>query len=116
VIVSTPFPPASNVAFGVVFGVFIAASVVLVVVVITWAVRRDRAGREAWHRRRTAATGMPDVAGPPPNGALLRNGVPPNGGPPGDGAPPRKGAAPRRPAPEADGPGTRSRPDGPGGR
>ncbi|HUZ08610.1 MAG TPA: hypothetical protein VMU76_00360 [Acidimicrobiales bacterium] len=43
--------PASEVAFGIVFGVFVVAIAVLAVVTVTWAVRRDRPGREAWRRR-----------------------------------------------------------------
>jgi hypothetical protein len=57
------FPPASNVAFGVVFGLFAAAIVVLAVVTIAWAVRKDRPGREAWRQRmierRPPTTGIP---------------------------------------------------------
>lgn len=57
------FPSASDVAFGVVFGLFAAAIVVLAVVTITWAVRKDRPGREAWRQRmierRPPTTGIP---------------------------------------------------------
>jgi hypothetical protein len=42
-------------AFYAVFGVFLAALVVLAVVTVRWAVRRDRAGRAEWVRRRAAA-------------------------------------------------------------
>jgi len=44
-----------NVVFAVVFGVFVVALLVLCVITLTWAVRRDRAGRAAWVRRRTQA-------------------------------------------------------------
>lgn len=43
--------PASDVAFGVVFGVFVAALLVLGVVSIRWGIRRDRPGRQAWRQR-----------------------------------------------------------------
>ena len=42
---------ASNTAFAVIFGIFIVALVVLIVIVVTWAIRRDRAGRAAWSLR-----------------------------------------------------------------
>jgi hypothetical protein len=44
---------SDNVVFAVVFGVFIVALLVLSAITLTWAVRRDRAGRAAWVRRRT---------------------------------------------------------------
>ena len=43
------------VAFYAVFGVFVAAFGVLAAVTVRWAVRRDRAGRADWVRRRAAA-------------------------------------------------------------
>lgn len=42
-------------AFYAVFGVFVAAFVVLAVVTIRWAIRRDRVGRAEWVRRRQEA-------------------------------------------------------------
>ena len=57
---------ASNVAFFVIFGVFVAAMLVLIGIIIVWAVRHDMAGRRAWmERRRQAATGRQN----PPGGA-----------------------------------------------
>jgi hypothetical protein len=51
---------ATNAAFAVVFGIFVVALLVLAVVTGTWAVRHDRAGRQAWlQRRRDAAEGGP---------------------------------------------------------
>jgi len=44
---------ASDVVFGVVFGVFVAALAVLAFVSIRWGVRRDRLGRKEWERRRS---------------------------------------------------------------
>lgn len=41
----------SDTLFGVVFGVFVVALLVLFVIVIVWAVRRDRAARADWARR-----------------------------------------------------------------
>ncbi len=42
---------ASDAAFGVVFGVFVFALLVLAVVAIRWGVRKDRPGRQAWKQR-----------------------------------------------------------------
>ena len=66
---------AAPVAFYAVFGVFVAAFVVLAAVTVRWAVRRDRAGRADWVRRRAAAEhdGSLDGAaanGHAPSGAL----------------------------------------------
>jgi hypothetical protein len=47
-----PMAAASNVAFFVIFGVFVAAMLVLVAIIIVWAVRHDIAGRRAWMERR----------------------------------------------------------------
>jgi hypothetical protein len=49
-----PLAPAaaSNVAFFVIFGVFVAAMLVLIAIIIVWAVRHDIAGRRAWMERR----------------------------------------------------------------
>jgi uncharacterized membrane protein YccC len=51
VLPSMPFVASSSVAFGVIFGVFVAALLVFVVIVVLWAVRRDRAGRALWRQR-----------------------------------------------------------------
>lgn len=47
---------SGNAAFFVIFGIFIAAMVVLVVIVIVWAVRHDVAGRREWRQRQEART------------------------------------------------------------
>jgi hypothetical protein len=47
--------PATNTAFFVVFGAFVVAIVVLMVIIILWAVRHDIAGRRAWRARREGA-------------------------------------------------------------
>jgi hypothetical protein len=43
---------ASNVAFFVIFGVFVAAMLVLIAIILVWAIRHDIAGRRAWMERR----------------------------------------------------------------
>ncbi len=45
---------AGNTAFLVIFGIFVAAMLALVVIVIMWAVRHDMAGRKAWRARQEA--------------------------------------------------------------
>jgi len=45
------FAPAADVAFGIVFGVFVFAFLVLAFIAIRWGVRRDRPGRQAWRQR-----------------------------------------------------------------
>jgi hypothetical protein len=56
---------AGNTAFLVVFGIFMVAMLVLVIIVIRWAVRHDMAGRKAWRARQEARQLPPD----PPRGA-----------------------------------------------
>lgn len=63
---------AANVAFDAVFGVFVVALVVLSVITLRWAVRRDRAGRAEWLRRQAPARDVRTGAPPP-----LMNGHPP---------------------------------------
>jgi hypothetical protein len=46
---------ANNTAFFVTFGIFVVALLALIVIVLTWAIRRDRAGRAAWMLRRQQA-------------------------------------------------------------
>jgi hypothetical protein len=59
---------ATNAAFFVVFGLFVVAMVVLIVIIIMWAVRHDIAGRRAWRERQKAAieAGEPVPSGPYP--------------------------------------------------
>jgi hypothetical protein len=54
---------ASDVAFGVVFGLFLAALLVLAFIAVRWGVRRDRPGREAWKRRHLEGE-LPEALGP----------------------------------------------------
>jgi hypothetical protein len=56
---------AGNTAFFVIFGIFVVAMLVLVVITITWAVRHDVAGRKAWRTRQEARVRPP----PDPPGA-----------------------------------------------
>jgi hypothetical protein len=60
---------ASDAAFAVVFGIFIVAMLTMIVIVLRWAIRRDRSGRAAWRQRQqdgsTAAEGdAPPTARP----------------------------------------------------
>jgi hypothetical protein len=48
---------ASDVAFGIVFGVFVLALLVLAIIAIRWGVRKDRPGRQAWRQRHLDARG-----------------------------------------------------------
>ncbi len=57
---------ASDTAFGIVFGLFVVGFVVLSVLTISWAIRRDRPGRDAWRRR--MAEEHRARGGPPTNG------------------------------------------------
>jgi hypothetical protein len=56
---------AGNTAFYAIFGVFVAAMLVLVVIIIVWAVRHDVAGRRAWRERQEARA----YGGEPPSSA-----------------------------------------------
>lgn len=50
---------AGNTAFFVIFGIFVVAMLVLVVIVIMWAVRHDMAGRKAWRARQQSRLQAP---------------------------------------------------------
>lgn len=63
---------ATGAAFGLFFGVFVLALVVLAAVAIRWGIRKDRPAREAWKRRhreaieaqrRAAEEGRPNSTG-----------------------------------------------------
>jgi len=58
---------ASNTAFAITFGVFVVALVALIVIVLRWAIRRDRTGRVAWRQRQQErmTPGERDVPPPP---------------------------------------------------
>ena len=55
---------AANLAFAIVFGVFVVALVVLGVVTMAWAVRRDRLGRADWLARRSGRSPGPAADAP----------------------------------------------------
>jgi hypothetical protein len=59
---------ATNPAFFVIFGAFVVALLALVVIVIRWAVRHDRAGWKIWRNEQAAARAQrfPTVEPPPP--------------------------------------------------
>jgi hypothetical protein len=56
---------ASDVAFGVLFGIFVVALLALIVIVLLWAFRRDRAGRAAWRQRQQERTSAAEGDVPP---------------------------------------------------
>jgi hypothetical protein len=56
---------SSDVTFFVLFGVFVAALVVLCVIVLRWAIRRDSAGRAAWRARQLQRQQTAGDAEPP---------------------------------------------------
>jgi hypothetical protein len=41
----------SNVPFAILFGIFVIALIVMIVITLMWAIRRDRGGRAAWRQR-----------------------------------------------------------------
>ena len=57
---------ASNVAFYAIFGVFVAAMLVLIGIIVVWAVRHDMAGRRAWLKRRQNAAAEQSPPRPEP--------------------------------------------------
>jgi membrane protein implicated in regulation of membrane protease activity len=59
---------ASNTAFAITFGVFVIALVALIVIVLRWAIRRDRTGRAAWRQRQQERMGVVERDVPPPPG------------------------------------------------
>jgi hypothetical protein len=52
-------PAAQDAAFYFFFGVFVVGFVVLSVLTLRWAIRRDRAGRRAWLARRAGEVPPP---------------------------------------------------------
>ena len=57
---------ASDVAFAVLFGIFIVALLALIAIVLTWAFRRDRQGRAAWRQRQQDRSSAAEGDVPPP--------------------------------------------------
>ena len=56
---------ASNSAFFAIFGIFVVALLVLIVITLKWTFRRDRAGRAAWRQRRQSDMAPPEGETPP---------------------------------------------------
>jgi hypothetical protein len=54
-----PTLAASNAAFFTLFGVFVAAMLVLIFLTLRFVIRRDRAGRKAWLERQSQPEGGP---------------------------------------------------------
>lgn len=65
---------AASAAFYAVFSVFVVAFVVLTVITLSWAVRRDRAGRQAWIERRRAQKSAPGGEAGAGDGGIGGNG------------------------------------------
>ena len=65
-LIAAPFA-ANDVAFGVIFGIFVVALLTLIVIVLRWAIGRDRQGRAAWRSRQTggATSANGDTPVPP---------------------------------------------------
>jgi hypothetical protein len=57
-----PLLAASNTAFFVLFGIFVAGMLVLIFLTLRWTIRRDRVGRAAWRQRQEG--GAPPTPGP----------------------------------------------------
>jgi hypothetical protein len=55
---------ATDAAFGIVFGLFVLALLVLAFVAVRWGVRRDRPGRQAWRQRHLEAPAGRNGASP----------------------------------------------------
>jgi hypothetical protein len=56
---------SDSVAFAVIFGLFVVALLTLIVIVVVWAFRRDRAGRAEWRQRQLQRAAPPDGDVPP---------------------------------------------------
>ena len=68
-VVTAAVQVGADAAFFVVFGLFVAAFVVLAVVTLRWAVRRDRGGRDEWlERQQPRPEFSRDAASPTGNG------------------------------------------------
>jgi hypothetical protein len=60
-----PLLASNSVAFGIIFGIFLVALVVLIAIVLRWAIRRDRQGRELWKERQASRMTPTEGDGPP---------------------------------------------------
>jgi hypothetical protein len=63
-------PPlaANDVAFGIIFGIFVLALLTLIVIVLRWAIGRDRQGRAAWRSRQIGGANSTNGDSPVPPG------------------------------------------------
>lgn len=82
-----PFVPVlgASAAFYAVFSLFLVAFAVLTIITLTWAVRRDRAGRRDWLERRrqerpSATPGLPTPSQASDRDGSRRRRRPPTGG------------------------------------
>jgi hypothetical protein len=57
-----PAATAGDSAFYVIFGIFVVAMLVLVVLVLVWAIRHDVAGRRAWRARHDGGPDPPSAS------------------------------------------------------
>jgi len=58
----------SDVTFGIIFGIFVVALLALIVIVLTWAIRRDCQGRAAWRQRQESRAAPAEGDAPPTAG------------------------------------------------
>jgi hypothetical protein len=63
----SPLLASDDVAFAVIFSIFVVALVVLIVITLRWTFRRDKAGRVAWRERQAAASTIEGEPPPTPN-------------------------------------------------
>ena len=56
---------ASDTAFAIVFGIFVVAMLTMIVIVLRWAIRRDRTGRAAWRQRQQERSSASEGDAPP---------------------------------------------------
>ena len=61
-----PLLASDDVAFAVIFGIFIVALLTMIVIVIRWSIRRDRQGRVAWRQRQQQSMSGTEGDVPPP--------------------------------------------------
>jgi hypothetical protein len=61
-----PLLAADDVAFAVLFGIFIVALLTLIVIVLTWVIRRDRQGRADWRQRQLDRSAAAEGDASPP--------------------------------------------------
>jgi hypothetical protein len=57
---------SDSAAFAIIFGIFVVALVVLIVIVLRWAIRSDRRGRALWRQRQESGMASTEGDVPPP--------------------------------------------------